>query len=151
MAIKHFAQSHSFLSNNNRHHPILFEGDNYKTVEHAYQAARLSNTTLEGMEYRKKVRNTFNIIEAQRVSRTIISRPDWPEYRIIVMRQLIEIKFSNRQLAYLLQETHPVDLEYGNKWHDIFWGICRCPACDNTGENMLGKILMEQRIKLLSL
>jgi predicted NAD-dependent protein-ADP-ribosyltransferase YbiA (DUF1768 family) len=61
------------------------------------------------------------------------------------MRTLIRVKFLDKLLKYMLKETYPVDLQYGNYIHETFWGICHCPDCGHTGQNMLGILLMEHR------
>lgn len=80
------------------------------------------------------------------------------------MRQLIAEKFLFPALAQALIDTGSVDLIEGNTWGDRFWGAVAGPAplpddrtptsavtawsIDGviyTGENWLGRLLMERR------
>ena len=60
------------------------------------------------------------------------------------MRQLIKEKFSSPFLGHRLLSTNNSELILTNKWNDRFWGVYK-----GTGENWLGKILMETREELL--
>lgn len=136
--IKSFAGSHRYLSN---FFPVIVEL-NYKyytSVEHAYQAAK----TLD-LEDREKIRKVLYAREAKRLGRKVALRKDWEEIKLLVMRSLLEQKFTkNSTLGLLLQNTGPQELIEGNNWGDTFWGVCR-----GVGENHLGKILMEIRSEL---
>jgi len=70
-------------------------------------------------------------------------RPDWENIKVDVMRKLIAQKFSiDSDLSNKLIEIDGTIVE-GNTW-----GVC-----DGVGENMLGKLIMDQRdyLKLIKL
>ena len=78
--------------------------------------------------------------KAKRYGRKVKLRSDWEDVKISVMKQIVEIKFSDPELMDKLIDTHPKQLIEGNNWNDRFWGVC-----NGTGKNNLGKILMEVR------
>jgi ribA/ribD-fused uncharacterized protein len=75
-------------------------------------------------------------------------RDDWDEVKTKVMLDVVRIKFSNPILRKMLLETGEEELVEGNHWHDNFWGSCRCEKCGSSGQNMLGKILMQVRTEI---
>lgn len=80
---------------------------------------------------------------AKRFGCTFPTRPDWDTVKIAVMREILEIKFSDEILRNLLIDTHPHSLVEGNTWGDTFWGVC-----NGNGKNHLGILLMELRDRL---
>lgn len=128
---------YEFLSN---FHPstVRFEGVLYPTVEHAYQASK----TLD-LKVRDLIRRAKSPADAKKLGQGITPREDWGEVKLDVMRRLISEKFENPFLRPKLLETEDSELILNNKWNDRFWGVCR-----GSGENWLGKILMEERERI---
>ena len=114
---------------------IIFEGEYYRTVEHAYQSAKTLN-----LGQKKNIQNANSPGQAKRLGKFVALREDWEQIKINIMRELIRQKFTNPELRAKLLETKDVYLEEGNTWGDRFWGVFL-----NKGENWLGKILMEVR------
>jgi ribA/ribD-fused uncharacterized protein len=141
MTINEFEGKYRFLSN---FYPSMveFDGERYPTIEHAYQAAKYLDP-----DKRSKIRLAATPTAAKKLGRAKTGfRPDWDSVKIGVMRDLISQKFrSGTELATKLTDTRGVELIEGNWWGDKFWGVCK-----GVGENHLGKLLMEQREKLLS-
>lgn len=117
---------------------VVLDGVPYRSVEHAYQAAK----TLSSQ------RDPFmccTAAEAKKLGRTVTIRPDWEQVKVPTMRSLIEQKFaSGSDLGAKLKATAPRRIVEGNYWGDTFWGVCR-----GRGQNMLGELLMAQRNMLL--
>jgi ribA/ribD-fused uncharacterized protein len=68
-------------------------------------------------------------------------RRDWESARVGVMRRAVEAKFRQHDdLRFLLLETGDAKLVEHTE-NDDFWG----DGGDGSGENMLGRILMEVR------
>ena len=134
--IDKFKNEHEFLSNFYSS-PITIEDITYPTVEHAFQAAK----TLDPTE-RQKIASLTTPAKAKAAGRKVQLREGWNEIRTTIMREIIEIKFTNPTLMTLLQNTGEATLIEGNTWNDTFWGVCR-----GKGQNWLGKILMETREK----
>lgn len=119
--------------------PLLYEGIDYATSEHAFQAAK----TLD-QDQRLNIAMLETPGESKRYGKTVKLRPDWDEIKIRVMYEIIEAKFTqNPGLAEKLIATDDTILIEGNVWGDKFWGVC-----DGVGENHLGKILMGFRENL---
>jgi ribA/ribD-fused uncharacterized protein len=140
--IDSFEGEYRFLSN---FWPVIipFEGKNYPSLEHAYQAAKTTN-----MELRKHISELPKPGKAKYFGRNLGEnlRPDWTdEMRLATMTVLVRAKFlDNAGLARELLNTGDAELVEGNKHHDNFYGVC-----DGVGENNLGKILMKVRQELL--
>lgn len=124
--------------------PIVCEGIQYPTVEHAFQAMKSMDVHI-----RKVVSELSSPGEAKKYGRTIHLRPDWDQVKVTLMHQLLEAKFMHPELKAQLQATQVIKLVEGNYWHDNFWGHCFCEKCRNdpkiVGKNMLGRILMSIR------
>ncbi len=124
---------------------VTYDGREYSSVEHAYQAAKTLDLTL-----RKRIQVEVTPAKAKRLGRRVELRPDWLDIRVKIMRELVWQKFSlNTKLGKLLIEEDPQRLVEWNTWHDNFWGICTCKNCPARGENQLGKLLIGCRQRLL--
>ena len=121
----------------------MYEGIEYPTAEHAYQAAKMEST-----EIKIKIKDCHTPAEAKDFFETHGIKPDhgWTvEKKLTVMEQILMIKFGGKEplLTRALLATGNAMLLEGNTWNDTFWGVC-----NNTGENNLGKILMKVRAEL---
>ena len=125
--IDRFIGKYSFL-NNFYQSSIWFEGKQYKTCEHAYQASK----TLD-IKLREIIQRAQSPLEAKKLGQSLHVREDWEEIKIDIMRFLIKEKFTNPFLRHLLLSTGDTDLVMNNLWNEKFWGICR-----GTGQNWLG-------------
>ena len=132
--IDSFSGEYDFLSNFSPS-IVSFEGEEYPTVEHGYQAAK---TLLA--EGRLAVKEAATPGLAKKYGRRLKLREDWEKVKIGVMEQLLREKFSDVELREKLLGTSPHELVEGNWWGDTFWGVCR-----GKGENHLGKLLMKIR------
>lgn len=118
---------------------VVFDGVEYPTVEHAYQAAKTTD-----VGDRLWVRAAERPGDAKRRGRRVILRSDWDAVKIEVMRDLLRQKFAVPERRAALMETGDEPLVEGNTWHDEFWGVCSCPQ-HGQGQNWLGRLLMEIR------
>lgn len=132
--IDNFVGEHRFLSNFSPS-PLEVDGQSYATVEHAFQALKTENPTEQEI-----VRNARTPGQAKKLGRRVTLRADWNTARVGVMKMLLEKKFSDKVLRSELLATGDAELVEGNYWNDRFWGVCR-----GSGENWLGKLLMEIR------
>ena len=133
--IKSFQGRHRFLSNFFLA-PVLYDGIEYPSSEHAYQAAKSVRTSAK--EYIAKLATAG---AAKSYGKKVGLRPDWEDIKLDVMFQIVSAKFSqNPELRESLVATGEKELVEGNTWGDTFWGVC-----DGVGENHLGKILMRVR------
>ncbi|CAH9014809.1 putative swarming motility protein [Vibrio phage 501E54-1] len=110
----------------------------FETNEHFYVAMKtidqdirkqVEEHPLKGL---KKFGNTFPL------------REDWDEIKLDVMEYGLRYKFSeaNPILRQQLINTGDQEIQEGNNWGDIYWGICLKTWM---GENNLGKLLMKIR------
>lgn len=137
--ITSFRGDFDFLSN---FYPcaIQYDGENYPSVEHAYQAAK----TLDP-EFQMMIRRAVKPGYAKRIGQRVPVRPHWQEIRLEVMRSLVWKKFQIPHLGERLIATGDRLLIESNTWGDFFfWGVCQ-----GAGENHLGLILMNIRDRLM--
>jgi ribA/ribD-fused uncharacterized protein len=131
-----------FLSNAQ---PCNFElqGRVWASVEHYYhaqkflnfaeqEAVRLCNTPKEAVSKGTTVGRSY--------------RQDWNRHRLGAMRDAIRAKFTQSEdLKAKLLSTGDQEL-VRESTRDVYWGA----GAENTGQNMIGKILMEVRTELKS-
>jgi len=132
--ISNFRFQYYFLSNFYEH-PLVYKGRLYQSSEAAYQAAKSP-----GNEH---LFTSLNAGKSKRLGQKIVCRDDWNDVKIDIMRDILLVKFRDSTLQDMLLSTGDAELIEGNTWNDTFWG--QCPV--GTGENMLGKLLMEVREK----
>lgn len=135
-----FTGPHRFLSN---FHPcpVMVGTTTFPSSEHAFQAAKSKDPKRDWPRFADP---EVSAAEAKRMGRNVALREDWEEKKIPVMRRIVYLKFAqNPDLGGLLLSTGDALLVEGNTWGDIFWGVCR-----GTGQNWLGRILMEVRDQL---
>jgi hypothetical protein len=111
----------------------------YRTVEHAYQAAK----SLDRQE-----RDTIAIMaktpgEAKKMGQKVTLRKDWEKIKDGIMLNLLRQKFLKADnLTIQLLSTGNKELIEGNYWHDCYFGVCYCDKCKGRGKNILGQLLM---------
>lgn len=146
--ITEFKDSYRFLSN---FWPaeVVYEGQKYRTVEHAYQAAKFP-----GRDDRYNIARESSPGYAKKTARFLSSiggrmRPDWNDVRIEIMRTLVWQKFTTYPgLRRLLLDTEDRPMIEGNRWGDTFWGV-DLRDTNFPGENWLGRVLMDVRRALV--
>lgn len=115
---------------------VPYQGVNYPSSEHAYQAAK----SLDWTE-RLRISGIKTCREVKYLGQSLLLRPDWESVKVEVMREVLWNKFTeNLNLLQRLIQTGDVLLVEGNTWGDTFWG-----ECDGKGQNHLGRLLMEIR------
>lgn len=134
-AISEFRGRYRFLSNFYEV-PVVFDGMEFRSVEHAYQAAKSVST-----DVRREVQECETPAEAKALGRIIVLRQDWEERKVDIMVGLVFQKFvAHRYVRQALLSTGDCELVEGNTWGDRYWGVCR-----GQGKNMLGRVLMHVR------
>lgn len=135
--ITSFRKEYIFLSN---FYPasVEYEGQIYRTVEHAYQAAKTVNPRL-----RDGIRLSTSPATASKLGRYLTLREGWNEMRLGVMEFLLRQKFAADPLRQKLLDTGDMELIEGNNWGDYFWG-----QVNGVGDNNLGILLMKIRKEL---
>ena len=134
----------AFLSNSYEH-KMEYKGREFKTVEHAYQWERATDS-----KDRQKVLDTPNATMVKRVaSKFKLDNPEeWDARKVSVMRELLKLKFADPELKKKLDRTVGMELIDQNHWHDNDMGRCISKLYDNKefpDSNKVGRILMEMR------
>lgn len=123
---------------------VIYNGVSYHTAEHAFQAAKATNST--DAEF---VRSAKGPAEAKRRGRLIKCRPDWEDDRdgrpvkVHVMLDVERARYAAEPMRSLLLATESAYLEEGNWWGDRYWG-----TVNGVGENWQGRLLMQVRGEL---
>ncbi len=122
-------------------HGVELEDLWWPTVEHFFQAQKF-----EDAAYRERIRRAHSPKDAKQLGRTralpILS--DWDTKRDDVMLEAIRRKFgTHKTVRELLLSTGDEEL-VENAPGDFYWGCGRT----GTGQNKLGKILMQVRGEL---
>ena len=138
MTIDSFQGPYRYLSNFSPH-PIKVGREEWKTVEHAYQASKTSDRF-----QRRRIANATSPGAAKRIGRHVQLVSHWEQSKLSLMRDLVLTKFSQHAgIRQLLLDTGDELLVEGNTWGDKYWG-----QVDGEGANNLGEILMAVRTQL---
>jgi ribA/ribD-fused uncharacterized protein len=128
---------------------LNFKVEDFKTLEHAYQAAKTKN-----FKKFEEIRLAQTPGKSKRLGKQVQEkkvnlRLDWFKINVELMEELLRIKFSNSYFKDKLLQTGDAILKEGNYWHDNFFGDCFCERCKKRpGKNILGKLLMKIRKEL---
>lgn len=115
--------------------PVVFEGLEYSSNEHAYQAAKALD-----LECRYKI-SLMRAGEAKAIGRFLDKRPNWEDIKVDIMTTINFEKYSRHlDLRQKLLITGKLRLEETNYWGDKFYGVY-----EGEGKNILGKMLMNIR------
>lgn len=121
-------------------YPIRLDGKEWHTTEHYFQAQKF---VLTAPDYAEKIWRTASPMKAAQLgrSRKVPIRADWEQVKVPIMKKAVRTKFlTYPELQEILLATGEEEIvEKTNVDH--FWGI----GTSGTGQNMLGKILMEIR------
>jgi ribA/ribD-fused uncharacterized protein len=140
IVIDDFHGDNSWLSNFAPATVILDKLD-FRTVEHGYVASKTLDITL-----RERVQGIIRPGDAKRFGRIITLRHDWDRVKDEIMLSLLRQKFSIREYATKLEATGDMQLIEGNRWHDNYWGVCKCARCSHMpAQNKLGRFIMKIR------
>jgi len=153
--INKFEGRYRFLSN---FYPVEIEhqGIKYPSVEHFYVAMKVNDQQLINGKYytpgdfREMIASIPDPGKIKRIGRSAKLRSDWDQQKLKVMNWGVRQKFKQEPFKEMLLATGDQLLVEGNYWHDNFFGSCNCDKCGDSGENNLGKILMDVRNELKS-
>jgi len=125
--------------------PILYDGLEFGSTEHAYQAAKTASRM-----YREMIRDAKTPGEAKRMGKRVPLIPGFHTdgTALSVMEALVTQKFvRHKVLRELLLRTGERQLVEGNDWGDKTWGAVLFGK-EWRGDNHLGIILMLVRERL---
>jgi ribA/ribD-fused uncharacterized protein len=115
---------------------VVFAGETYSTLEHAFQAAKSDD-----LYDRDNIRLATSARRAKKIGRSVVLRTGWDDERVGVMKELLLYKFGDPELRGQLLATKDTKLVAGG---DSFWG-----EVHGQGTNHLGNLLMEVREEIL--
>lgn len=122
---------------------IYWRGEDWMTTEHAYQAAKFTDETIQ-----KQIRDVRSPHDAKVIARRNFEhvRKDWSLVKLEIMEEIIRTKHAQHEVVRdaLVESGDLFMIENSHK--DSFWG--RGP--DWKGENHLGRIWMKIRSELHS-
>lgn len=119
--------------------PMMIDGYLWPTAEHYYQAMKTSS-----LRHQERIRKLPRPGMAKRYGKNVLLRNDWQKVKDIIMLTALRAKFvQNPELKQKLLDTGDTQLIEGNRWGDIYWGVC-----NGKGQNKLGKLLMQVRQEL---
>ena len=124
---------------------VIIDGKIWPTTEHYFQAQKFVGTPyLEKIRKLPSPRDAFQISRDPQVSRW--RRADWESVKDEVMLKALRVKFSDSvHLRDVLRGTGEKELVEHTS-NDSYWG----DGGNGTGQNKLGKLLMEVRKELKS-
>lgn len=137
MKIQSFRGKYAFLSNFYEC-PITVHGVTFNTVEHAFQAFKMTNA-----EDAEAIRICPTPGTAKRSARKRKLRTDWEQIKEEVMLLCLREKFKQPFLKEMLINTGEAELIEVNTWGDTYWGVF-----GGRGLNRLGCLLMQVREEL---
>jgi len=113
---------------------IEYEGIQYPTVEHAFQASKTTS-----VENRIAISYAKGASAAKRKGHELVLRPNWDDIKVGIMTDIVMLKFRIPELRRKLLHTGNEEIVEINFHGDNFWGVCG--KLEN-GRNNLGIILM---------
>lgn len=129
---------------------IIFDGENYGSTEHLYQALKSKST-----DFHKMIRDEPLPTKTKTLARKKLTsstdklliddiftfRSDWDEIKDSVMELCLLLKFTqHKDLNKKLINTGSIYIEERNCWGDTYWG-----TVNGVGKNKLGLFLMKTR------
>ena len=138
--INKFEKQYAFLDNS---YPSQIEYENilYPDVESALQASKTYDTNLRAQIARAGREGCSKLCGS-----LIKPYRDWNDKEILL--NLLRQKFYKFNFAAKLLATSNEQLVYGNYHCENHYGSCLCEKCNNTGTNLVGKLLMQIREEL---
>ncbi len=137
----HTSDPFGYLSNYSEH-SIFLEGENWKTVEHYYQAQKFKD-----LDIRRIIREVDTPKEASKVGRSQPEniRKNWNEIKDEIMEKSIRAKIDQHEeiKKELIFTKEKIIIE--NSPTDLYWGCGE----DGSGLNKLGKLWMKIRGELI--
>ena len=124
-------------------YPIKLDGKEWPTTEHYFQAQKFIGTPYaEAIRKQRYPRGAFDMSRNPGVSRW--KRGDWDQVKDDIMLKCLRAKFTqHKDLKKMLLDTGERNL-IEHTFNDSYWG----DGGDGSGQNKLGKLLMQVRKEL---
>ena len=142
MTIRFFSRSDRYREFSNfANYPIEIDGRLWPTSEHYYQAQKFADPGRQ-----ERIRQLPKAAAAKRYASKYKAeiRPDWHAVKDAVMERALRAKFTQHEsLRALLLGSGEEPIEEDSA-RDYYWGT----GADGTGQNKLGRMLMQLRAEL---
>lgn len=137
------------LSNMAPGFPLCVNGVDIRTSEALYQVSRFPDyPEIQELIIAEKSPMTAKMRSKPYRDRT---RPDWMDIRVKVMRWCLRVKLAQNLNTFggLLRQTGDAPIVEKKTRRSDFWGALEKPDGSLVGTNVLGRLLMELRTKIL--
>lgn len=142
MTIRFFSKSSRYREFSNfASYPIEIDGATWPTSEYYYQAQKFDEP-----DRQERIRQLPHAAAAKRYASKYRAeiRPDWDEVKDAVMERALRAKFTQHEsLRDLLADSGSESIEEDSQ-KDYYWGT----GADGSGQNKLGRMLMQLRTEL---
>ena len=139
-----FYEHEFYVCSNFSSFEVVWQGKNWKTSEHAYQAAKFEDTMIR--QEIQRARSSHDAMKLAKIVYNIHIRKDWRDMKLQVMEDIVREKLSQHFYIQkkLLQSGDRNLVEDSPR--DSYWGW----GPNKDGENNLGQIWMKLRDELKS-
>jgi len=122
-------------------YPVCMDGKLWPTSEHYFQAQKFDE-----VGHQEKIRQAKSPMIAARMGRDRKKplRRDWESVKVAVMREVVRAKFNQHDDIRRISLSTGGAMIVEHTENDSYWG----DGGDGSGQNMLGRILMEIREEL---
>ncbi len=119
-------------------HPIVIDGESWKSVEHYFQAQKAAEAK---SDLYMQIKNASTALDAYNLGKQIPTSRNWKSKKQFeVMLHALRAKFEDEKLKNLLLKTGNAEIEANSETNDRVWTI----AIDK-GQNHLGRMLEHVR------
>lgn len=119
---------------------VEWRGQVWPTVEHAYQVAKFTDTTIISQITKARSPYEAKMLATKHAQKI---RPDWHKENLQIMKELLQAKVAQHEhVRRKLLESGGAELVEDTD--DPFWGR----GVDGSGDNQLGKLWMQIRDEL---
>ena len=149
-----FFQGHKYVLSNLYKFDIMYEGELFNSVEHAYQSKK--SIVCGNMDARRRLQLCVNPGKAKYIGKDIVETQEWIMQRVKVMREILQAKLEQCETyrrKLLACRGQIVEAVPGER----FWSagmskdqLTQVPVNQWPGQNMLGVLHMELRDALLN-
>lgn len=136
-----YYETSNFCFSNFSAHSVVFDGQSYPTVEHAFHAQKFDDPTLV-----EQIKTCGSPLAAWELAQKLKPqrRSDWNEVKVGILADIVRAKVNQHvDVKKALLDTGEREIIEINP-NDDFWGN----GADGSGQNQTGKILMEIRSEL---
>lgn len=122
---------------------ILYKGEIYPSVEHAYMSAKSDDPEWKNQCMDRSIKPG----KIKQMSQEIPIIKGWDKKKLKVMYDCLKVKYNQEPFKTKLLATGTQNIQEGNYHNDEFWGV-NIKKIPNYGENYLGRLIMEIRKQL---